>query len=136
MRCEGCAGEHPLAEWKQCTAAAAGEEAEVPDANETARQHVQQETAEELLDRQSEESFPVFVSGVSPAKRNPVIGERDEAVIGDCDPMSVCAEIAKHLLGPAERWFAVDHPARDEKLADEASKQFGLRQTPEQAVEP
>jgi hypothetical protein len=107
----------------------------VPDANETPRQHVQQETAEELLDRQSEESFPVFVSGVSPAKRNPVIGERDEAVIGDCDPMSVCAEIAKHLFGPAERWFAVDHPAWGVQLTDEVSKQFGFRQASEQAVE-
>jgi hypothetical protein len=122
MRCEGCAGEHLFAEWKQCTAAAAGQEAEVPDANETTWQHVQQETAQELIDRQSEESFLVFMSGVSPAKRNLVVHERDEAVIGDRHPMSVGAEVAKHLFGSAERWLAIDHPAWAEKLADETSK--------------
>ena len=105
------------------------------DANETARQHVQQETAQELVNRQSEESFAVFMSRVSPAKRNPVIREGDEAVIRDCHPMSVSAKVAKHLFGPAERWFAVDHPARHEKLADETSKQFGFREATEQAVE-
>jgi hypothetical protein len=107
----------------------------VPDANETAWQHVQQETAQELIDRQSEESFPVFRSRVSPAKRNPVICEGDEAVIGDCYPMSVSAEVAKHLFRAAERWFAIDYPARGEKLADETSKQFGFRQATEHAVE-
>lgn len=105
------------------------------DANETARQYVQQETAQELIDGQSEESFPVFVSGVSPAKRNPVIRERDEAVIRDCHPMSVSAKIAKYLFRAAERWLAIDHPAQGEKLADETSKQFGGRQATEQAVE-
>jgi hypothetical protein len=108
----------------------------VPDANETAREYMQQETAQELIDRQSEEPFSVFMSRVSPAKRNLVIRERDEAVIGDCHTMSVSTKVAKYLLRPAERWFAVDHPSRNEKLADEASKQFGFRQALEQAVEP
>ena len=134
MRCERFAGEHLFAEWKQHTAAPACQEAEVPDAHETTWQHVQKKTAQELIDRQSEESLPVFMSGVSPAKRNLVIQERDETVIGDCHPMSVGARIAKHLFGPAQRWFAVDYPARDEKLADETSEQFGFRQAPEQTV--
>jgi hypothetical protein len=107
----------------------------VPDANEPTRQHVQQESTQELIDRQSEESFPVFMGGVSPAKRNLVIGERDEAVIGNRHPMSVGAEVAKHLFGAAERWFAIDYPAWNEELADETSKQSGLGQASEQAVE-
>jgi hypothetical protein len=72
----------------------------VPDANEPTRQHVQQESTQELIDRQSEEAFPVFMGGVPPAKRNLVIGERDEAVIGNRHPMSVSTEVAKHLFGP------------------------------------
>ena len=83
----------------------------MPDANETTRQHVQQETTQELIDMQGEESFPVFMSGVSPAERNLVIPERNEAAIGDRHPVSVRAEVAKHLIGSAERRFAVDHPA-------------------------
>jgi|SRR5665213_896296 len=128
MRCEGCAGNHLFAEWKQSTAMAASQETEVSDANETAWQQVQQDTAQELIDGQSEESFPVFVSGVSPAKRNLVIRERDEAVIRDCHPMSVSAKIAKYLFRAAERWLAIDHPAHGEKLTDETSKEFGRRQ--------
>lgn len=128
-------GKELLTKWNQRTAAAAGQETEVPDANEPTWQHVQQETTQELIDRQSEESLFVFVRGVPPAKRNLVIGERDEAVIGDRHPMSVGAEVAKHLLGSAERWFAIDHPARGEESADEASKQSGLGQASEQAVE-
>ena len=94
----------------------------MPDANETTWQHVQQETAQELIDSQSEEPLPVFMRGVSPAKRDLVIQERDETVIGDCHPMSVSAKVAKHLFRAAERWFAIDYPARGEKLADETSK--------------
>lgn len=107
----------------------------MPDANETAREYMQQETAQELIDRQSQESFPVFMSRVSPAKCNLVICKGDKAAIGDCYPMSVSAKVAKHLFRAAERWFAVDHPTRDEKLADETSKQFGFREATEQAVE-
>ena len=135
MRCEWCAGKHLFADWKQCAAAAAGQEAEVPDANEPARQHVQQKTTQELIDRQSEESFPVFMGRVSPAKRHLVIHERDEPVIGDRHPVSVGAEVAKHLFGATERWFAIDHPAQTEKLPDETSEQPGLRQASKQAVE-
>ena len=45
--------------------------------------------------------------------------------------MRVSAEIAQHLLGSAESWFAIDDPAQGEELADETSKQSGLRQAPE-----
>ena len=98
----------------------------MPDANETARQHMQQKPTQELIDRQSQESLLVFVGGISPAKRNLVIHERDEAVIGDRHTVCVGAEVAKHLLGPAESWFAVDHPSQREKLTDQTPEQLGL----------
>jgi hypothetical protein len=53
----------------------------VADANEATRQHMQQETTQKLIGRQCEESFPVLMSGVPPAKRNLVMSEGDEAVI-------------------------------------------------------
>ena len=57
-------------------------------------------------------------------------------MIGDCDAMGVSAEVAKHLLGSAEGRFAIYHPAQGEQLMDEALKESGLRQVPEQAMEP
>ena len=71
------------------------------------------------------------MSRISPAKRDLVIHERDEAALGDRHPVCVSAEIAQHLLGSAESWFAIDDPAQGEELADETSKQSGLRQAPE-----
>ena len=75
------------------------------------------------------------MSGISPAKRNLVIHERDETAIGDRHAVCVGAEIAKHLLGSAESWFAIDHPARNKKLTDKTPKQSGLRQPSEEAME-
>ena len=49
--------------------------------------------------------------------------------------MSVGAEVTKHLLGSAERWFAVDHPARRVKLTNQTPEQPGLSQAAKQAVE-
>ena len=76
------------------------------------------------------------MSGVSPAKRNLVIPERNEAAIGDRHPMSIRTEVAKHLFGSAERWFAIDHPVRRVKLADQTSEESGLSQAAKQAVKP
>ena len=49
--------------------------------------------------------------------------------------MGVSAEVAKHLLGSAERGFAVDHPAWNMELADKTPKESRLSQASEQAVE-
>jgi hypothetical protein len=75
------------------------------------------------------------MSGVSPAKSNVVIHERDEPAIGDCHAMRVGTEVAKHLLRSAEGWFAIDDPPWDEELADETPEQLGLSQASESAVE-
>ena len=73
--------------------------------------------------------------GISPAKRNLVIQERDEPVIGDRHAMRVGSKVAKHLLGSAESWLAVDHPLQRKELTDETPKQSRLRQTSEAAME-
>jgi len=111
-----------FAKWNQRTAAAAGEEAEVADADEATRQHMQQEATQELIHRQSQESFFVLVSGVPPAKGDLVIDEINQTVVGDGDSVRISAEVAKHLLGSAESWFAIDHPLWNKELADKAPK--------------
>ena len=100
-------------------------------ADEATRQHMQQEATQELIDGQGQKSFLVLMSGVPPAKGNLVIHERNETAIGNRHPMRVGAEVAKHLFGSAERWFAVDNPTRNVELADQTSKQLGLRQAAE-----
>ena len=53
---------------------AIGEEAEVADAHEAARKHVEQEAAQELIDGQSHEPLLVAVSGIAPAECDFAIG--------------------------------------------------------------
>src|SRR5260370_27396574 len=123
MRRGGCSGGKQLSTKRnQRSAAAVGEETEVPDTDEAARQHMQQKPTQELIERQSQDSLLVFMSGIAPAKRNAVIPERDEAAIGYRHAVCVGAEVAKHLLGSAECWFAIDHPARNKKLTDKTPK--------------
>ena len=74
------------------------------------------------------------MSGISPAEGDLVVQEGNEPAIGNRNAMGVGAEVAKHLIGSAERRFAVDHPARRVKLTDQTPKQFGLSQTAKQAV--
>ena len=49
--------------------------------------------------------------------------------------MSVGPQVTEYLVGPAERWFAVDHPAVTEELAEKTAEDFGLRQGFELSVE-
>jgi len=47
----------------------------VADADEAARQHMQQESTQEFIDRKGHEPFLVFVSGVSPTEGNLIVDE-------------------------------------------------------------
>ena len=50
-----------------------GQEPEVADANEAGRKQVEQEAAQELLDRERQEALLIAVHGVSPAEGDLVI---------------------------------------------------------------
>jgi hypothetical protein len=83
------AGSSCFTKWNQCAAAAAGQKTEVPDADEAARQHMQQKTTQELIDVQSQKSLLVLVNGVAPAERRLVIDEGNEPAIGNRNAMGV-----------------------------------------------
>ena len=128
-------GEKPPRERKQLAPAAAGQKAEVPDAHETAWQHMQQKTAQKLLGRQRQQPLFVSVCGIAPAECDLLILHGDEASIRDCYPVGICAQIAKDLLRSAESRLRINHPAQGEQLTDEALKQAALRPVPEAAME-
>src|SRR6185503_13478780 len=47
---------------------------------------------------------------VAPAEGDLSALDRDEAAVGDRDPMGIAAEIGLHLVRAAEGWLGVDHP--------------------------
>ena len=77
------------AKWQELGALAVGEEAEVPDAHETFGKHVQQEAAQEFIERKSQQLLFVVVSRIAPAKSDLPFGERDQAMIRDGYAMGV-----------------------------------------------
>jgi hypothetical protein len=71
------------------------QKSEVPDADESRRQDVQQESAQELIDLERHQTFFVLVGGIAPAESDHAVGERHEAMVRDRHTMSVLAQIAK-----------------------------------------
>ena len=66
---------------------------------------MQQESAQELIERQGHQLLLVVVGGVAPTKGHVLVGRGDEPVVGDGDAMSVTTQILEHILGAAEGWF-------------------------------
>ncbi len=105
-----------------------GQNTEVPDAHETGGKHVEQEAAQELLDREGHQALLITVGGVSPAQGDLVVGQGDEAMVGDGDTGRVAAEVMKNMLRTTEGRFAVDHPVRAEQLAEKGGEGLRLSQ--------
>jgi hypothetical protein len=78
------------------------DKAEVPDAHESWGKHVEQEAAQELVDRKGHQALLVAMGRVSPAKGDLATLQGDEAVIGDGHPMGIAAEIVEDMLRAAE----------------------------------
>jgi hypothetical protein len=54
---------------------------EVADADESWREHMQEEPAKELIDGQGHEPLFVFVSRIAPAEGDQAIGERYKSMV-------------------------------------------------------
>ena len=65
------------AKWQESRTPSVGQKAEVSDADEAGRKHVEQEAAQEFLDGKGHEVLLVAVRGVSPAKGNLVALQGD-----------------------------------------------------------
>src|SRR6266852_7586294 len=73
-----CRAEQLEAKWQSGGTFAVGQEAEVADAHETFREQVQQEAAQELIEREGHQLLFVAVSGIAPTKRVLPIGKRNQ----------------------------------------------------------
>ena len=82
-----------------------GQQPEMADADESRRQHVQQESAQKFVDSERHQTLLILVSGIVPAESDAAVGEGDQAVVRDRDAMGVLAEITKCMLRAAKRTF-------------------------------
>jgi hypothetical protein len=112
-----------------------GQKAEVADAHEAGGKHVEQESAQELLERKGHQTLLVAVRGVSAAKGDLPALEGDQAVVGDRHAVGVAAEITENVFWTTEGRLAVDHPVLTEEGTEERSEGFRFRQKFEIPVE-
>ena len=88
----------------------AGEQAVVADAVEPARQDMEQEAADELVDGESHDLLPVGIVAavVLVAECDPGLVEAEQPPVRDCDAMGVAREIGKYRLRPGKGWLGID----------------------------
>jgi hypothetical protein len=82
---------------------AVGEEAGVADANQSLRQHVDQEPSQELIGRNGHHLLLAAVGVVLPAEGDAILLAGNEAMVGDGDAVCVASKVVKDMLGSAER---------------------------------
>ena len=103
-----------------------GQEAKGTDANEAAGQHMQQETAQELLRTERHHSLLITVGIILPAESNLIMLEGHEAMVSDGHAMGIAGEIAEDMMGTAERGFGIDDPVLTEQGTQESAEGFLL----------
>ena len=80
------------------------------DADKALGEQMQEEAAQELIERKRHQLLLIIVSGVAPTKGDLVVVECDQSMIRDGYAVSITAEVVEHILGTTEGWFGVDDP--------------------------
>jgi len=103
--------------------------AEVADADQALRQNVDQESAQKLICGDRHDLLLATVCIVFPAKRDPIILERNQSMVGDGDAVRIASEIVQNMLGTAEGWLGIDDPVLVEELSEKLAKATWLSKT-------
>ena len=109
------------------------EEPEVPDTHKALGQHMEKKSAQEFVERQPHEPFFVLVRRVPPTESDQTICQVHQAVVGNGHSVGVGAKVVQHMLSPAERAFAIDHPIGAEQPAEhrrEGGRRMQVRERP------
>src|SRR3974377_2023372 len=105
-----------------------GQETEITDSDESLRQHMEEEAAQELHSQQGHLTLPAAVGIVLPAESNAFAIERQQTVIGNGDAMRVTAEIAQYFQRSAEGRLGIHDPVLAMQPSQKSMKLFRVRQ--------
>ena len=98
----------------------------MPDAVETVRQGMQQETANELVGRKRHHLRLAVMPIILPAEGDRRVGDTDESGVSDCDAVGIPAEIGKHLCRATERRLGIDDPLELAQFAQPVREGVGF----------
>ena len=82
----------------------------MPDAVKAFRQHMDQETADELRAIERHRLVAVAVPVILPAEADLAVVHGQQPVVGDGDTVGVAPDIVEDLGWPGKRSLRVDHP--------------------------
>jgi len=108
-------------------AVAVGEQAVVPDFDETFWQNMQPEPADELRQREGHRLFPGIIGIIFVGERDGLRGriEREQTAVRDANAMRVAGQIGQHRVRPGERPLGINHPVFSASLPHQLLKPFG-----------
>jgi hypothetical protein len=129
MSCTVTCPEQDTAACEHTATPAVGEKAEVPDADQALGQNVDQESAQKLVCGNGHNLLLAAVCIVFPAKRDSIILERHQSMVGDGDAVRIASEIVQNMLGAAEGWLGIDDPVLVEELSEKLAKTTRLSKT-------
>ena len=95
-------------------------EPKVTDTDKTVGQHMEQETADELLCGQADQPVGTGLVVVAGTEGNGFPIEGHESLVGDGGAVGVMAQVAKDMLGTIKRGFGVGIPFDSSQVADES----------------
>ena len=95
---------------------AIGEQAEVANAHEAARHHVQEKASQEFVGLERHDLHAVVVGVVLPAKPDAAVAVIDEPIIRQRDAVGVATEVVEHLLGAGEGPLRIHDPVDGPQL--------------------
>ena len=98
---------------------------------EAAGQHVDEEAADELVDRECHHFGAAATLGavVLPFEGHARLVERDQAAVGDGDAVGIARQIGQHRLGPTEWSLRVDYPLGLTERRQMGGERLALRQS-------
>ncbi len=105
---------------------AISEKSEVADADQPFRENVDQESSQKLICGNRHDLLLTAPCVVFPAKRDSIILESNEPVVGDGDAMCISRQIVENMFRTSERRFGVDHPVFAEEESQERVESAGL----------
>jgi hypothetical protein len=94
----------------------------VADADQTFRQDVKKESAQELICGNGHDLVLAAVGIVSPAEWHAIVLEGHESMVGDGDAMGIARQVVENVLGAAEGWLDVNDPVLLAELLEEAAE--------------
>jgi hypothetical protein len=104
------------------------EEAEVANPHETIRKDVEQEATDELIRLKRHRAKSIGVSSITIRESHVVLIQREDAIVGYGDAVSVAAEVIENLVRDRERPLSIDDPLLGCERASELVEGFRLRQ--------